>query len=676
MPRFDDIGLFWEDHPQTRKKGGGERVLGPMPPIPETSWKPVSVGDLPDIRDAKTISLDTETFDPELSVNGPGWARNAGHMCGVSVAVEGRQWYVPTRHTVQSELNHDPEVVTRWLNHIFSNENNTKVGANILYDLGWLKHEGVTVKGKIYDVQYAEALLKEDSKVALDKLGEKYCGEGKTVDLLKEWILSYYGGSHTSQKWRGNIYRAPVTLTGHYAEQDAVLPLKILQQQWPLLDQQGLLPLFEMECSLINLLLEMRQEGVSVDVPYAERLDAEFAAEQKKIEDQLRHLVGFEVNVNASASLAKAFDELGLDYPRTKPTKNAPNGNPSFVQEFLSGHQHEVPQLVTAVRELGKLRGTFIQGYLLDSHVNGKVHGSFNSLSTADGGARTGRFSSSNPNLQNIPTRSKQGKMIRRAFIPDPGHDHWRKDDYSQIEYRLLAHFAVGEGSDTIRERYVEDPKTDYHETTANLIEEITGVVLGRGQTKNINFGLAYGMGVPKLAASLNVSISDARGLFKAYHEGVPFVQETIDAMSNRAAKLGYNETILGRRTRFDLWEPNGFTPHPPLPYYKAVQQYGYNIKRAYLYRTLNYTLQGSSADMMKAAMAKCYADGIFDVTGVPRLTVHDELDFSVRDRSPETVEAFKEMKRAMENVIPLRVPVVCDVEEGPTWGDVEEIAA
>lgn len=667
MSRFDSIGLFWEDVPTGRSRGA--RELGPMPPIPETGWKPPQF--LPDLSRAPILAFDCETKDPELTEAGAGWARGKGHIVGMSVAVPGHRWYFPMRHEVEPELNMDPDLVLRWARHMLGLPM-PKVGANLIYDVGWLRQEGVHVKGKLYDVQFAEALLNEESKVNLEELGRKYTGAGKATDLLKDWCMNYYGTG--VKTWRKDIYRAPVSLVGTYGEVDASLPLEVLQKQWPLLQAEEQLELFELECSLIPLLIDMRFAGVSVDVAYADKLRHDLEAGEREIQAQIDAIAGFGVNINAADSLARAFDKIGLSYPRTAATANKPNGSPSFVKEFLSHHPHDFPQLITRARELAKLRGTFVEGYLLNKNVNGKVYGSFNPLSGTEGGAKTGRFASADPNLQNIPTRTKEGKMIRKAFIPDAGHTSWWKFDYSQIEYRLLAHFAVGEGSDAIRDMYLNDPRTDYHSSTAALIEKVTGVKLSRSHTKNINFGLAYGMGLAKLAKDLGVSLKEAEELSKAYHQGVPFARETMKLLSDFAATYGYNKTILGRRTRFNTWEPSSYgVQGRALPYEEAIREYGVNIRRAFLYRTLNYTLQGSSADMMKKAMATCYYSGIFDVTGVPRLTVHDELDFSVPEVTPAYKEAMREMHHVMQTVIPLRVPVICDLDVGPNWGEVEE---
>lgn len=657
MSRFDNIGLFWEDLPTSRKRG--ERVLGPLPDIPESGWRPPTT--LPDLRRASVMSFDVETFDPELEDHGPGWARNKGHLCGISIATPDTKIYVPMRHTVQSEMNLDPEMVLRWAKAMLETDC-PKVGANLIYDIGWMKQEGINVKGKLYDVQFAEALLDENSKVNLEALGRKYCGVGKDVDILRDWCLNYYGGSQT--KWRANIYRAPVSLVGAYGEMDAALPLMVITEQFPLLVNEGLMDLFEMENKLIRILVEMRFAGVTIDIPYAEKLRDQFTIDAKEVQARIDRMAGFSVNVDAADSLAKAFTTFGLDFPRTE------KGAPSFVKEFLENHDHEFANAITELRGIEKLKGTFVEGYLLGSHVNNKVHASFHPLSGTDGGAKTGRFASGKPNLQNIPIRTPLGKLIRKAFIPDVGHKRWRKYDYSQIEYRFLAHYAVGQGSDIIRQRYTDEPNTDYHQATAELIQTIAGILLERGPTKNINFGLVYGMGIDKLAKDLNLAVAAAKQLIKAYHSGVPFAKATMEATMSFANENGYNLTILNRRTRFNLWEPEGYGfKGVALPYDQASQRYG-QVKRAYLYKALNYKLQGSSADMMKAGMVKCYEDGIFDATGIPRLTVHDELDFS---DTGEGEDAYKEMRHIMQTVIPLRVPVICDLETGPNWGDVKE---
>lgn len=668
--RADAIGLFWEDHP--RKPG--DRIARVMPDIPETGWTPPT--EFPNLAAAKALTIDVETYDPELKKNGPGWARGVGHIVGIAAGVpEGQRWYFPMRHEVQKELNIDAEHVLAWARDNFQNPAQPKVGANLPYDVGWLREEGVFVKGQLVDVQFAEALLRESATVNLDDLGERYLGYGKSTNLLYEWCANYYGGAPT-QKQRLNIYRAPPSLVGPYAEGDVDLPFHIIDRQWPLLTEQGLLDIFDMECRLIYLMVEMRYKGVRIDLDVAEQLRYRMIDELKVIDKRLKDLVGFDVNTNANESLARAFEACGIQYPYTAPSKSYPQGQPSFQKGWLKKLDHDLPKLVLKKRAREKLKSTFIESYLLESHVNGIVHGQFHQLRSDDGGARSGRYSSSTPNLQNIPIRSELGKLIRTAFVPHSGHRRWIKTDYSQIEYRGLAHYAVGPGSEEVRARYRNDPTTDFHKMVQGLIFSITGL-LGkeddRPVVKNVNFGTVYGMGEPGLAKYVNLPLAKAKELFEAIHRSAPFLKDTMNATMNEADTLGYITTVLGRRSRFDMWVPGRYREEAvPLPYDKALLLYA-NPKRAYLHKALNRRLQGSAADLIKRAMLLCWEWGLFDRIGVPTLTVHDELDFS----DPGGCEDdLAKIQWTMENAITtFKVPIKVDTEIGSSWGSVEKTA-
>lgn len=660
MARFDSIGMFWQDMPTSRKRSEQQR---PLAPIPETGWK-APVG-FPNLTEAVVLSIDTETWDPDLETSGPGWARNRGHIVGFSVgAMDARgntgEWYFPLRHTVCPEENLDPETCLNWLAEQLK-DMRPKVGANLIYDIGWLAQEGVAVNGPLYDVQHAEALLDERARVSLETLAGKYLGEHKDTSVMYQWQADSYGGNPTDRQ-RKNIWRTPPSLVGHYGESDAALPLKIIQHQWPLLEKENLLDLFHMECELIPLLVAMRFRGVPVDVPRAEELYETMGLEVVDLERQLQNTVGFPCSVNSSDDLARAFDAFGIPYGKTA------TGKPSFTAGFLDSVTHPVGKLITDIRQREKLRGTFIKSYILDNHVDGVVYGSFNQLRGEKGGTRSGRFSSDSPNLQNIPTRTELGKQIRRIFADK--YRPWRKYDYSQIEYRFLVHFAVGPGSDEIRAAYHADPDLDYHKITHGMIKEITGLDLIRAYVKNINFGLIYGEGESSLSHNLGVTLAKGKEMFSAYHNAVPYAKATMEATSKEAEIYGVITTILGRRSRFDLWEPASWEDRrPPLSYAAALAKYG-RIKRAYAYRALNRRLQGSAADQMKLAMHKCWKDGIFAETGVPSLTVHDELDFIDPGGKDE---AFREMQHVMETCMDLRVPIRADYEIGPNWGDVKE---
>lgn len=658
--RVDSIGMFWED----AQSSGKRNTIRLMPPIPDTGWTPPTY--LPDLSRARCISIDCETYDPELLDHGPGWARGKGHIVGVSVGADGGgRWYFPIRHEVEPEHNWAPETVLAWLRDTLGNPLQPKVGANLMYDVGWLRHEGVTIRGELVDVQYAEALLDERAEVALEVLAQKYLGEGKESSLLYRWCSDYYGGKANGSQ-RANIYRAPPRLVGPYAESDADLPLRVAIAVYPHLVREGMLDLFRMECDLIPMLIEMRFAGVTVNIPRAEELRDTLAAREVIEHEKLKALVGFGVDINSADSLSKAFDTVGLGYNRTA------KGKPSFTKDFLKAVQHPVADHIREIRKLAKLRGTFVESYILNSHVGGKVYGQFHPLRGDEGGTRSGRFSSSTPNLQNLPSRDDElAPLVRGLFIPDEGHHQWRKYDYSQIEYRFLAHFAVGPMSDEIRAIFNTDPNTDYHEMTRELVHRQTGQLLDRKPIKNINFGLIYGMGVDKLAGGLGLTVAKGRELFAAYHKGAPFAKATMELCSEEALNTGIITTILGRKSRFDLWEPASWgTDSIALPYEKAILHYG-QIRRAYTHKALNRRLQGSAADLMKRAMWRCWKDGIFAETGIPRLTVHDELDFS--DPGGKDA-AFREMRRVLETAIPIRIPVKADCDIGPDWGHVEEL--
>ena len=656
MARYDAVGMFWEDLPSSNRRGESNRV---MPEIPDTGWTPPQT--LPNLSSAASLAIDTETYDPDLIEAGPGWARHSGEIVGVSLATpDHRAWYFPIRHRVEAEHNLNPDHVLAWLKDTLKGTC-PKIGANLLYDVGWLAEEGVEVNGPLYDVQYAEALLNSETpSVALDSLGEAHLGLGKDTSLLYQWCADYYGGA-VNDRQRANIYRAPPRLVGPYAEADARIPLQVLQKQWPLLEKRGVLSVFDLECRLIRLLMAMRFRGVPVNIAKAEQMHEELAKEIDTLEKRTKKLAGFEVGINnAGGSLRKAFDHFRLRYPTT------PTGNPSFTEAVLKNTRHEIAELVLLQRQKFKLRGTFIESYILNSHVNGRLHCEFHPLKSVDKGARSGRFASSHPNLQNIPVRSKEGKKIRSLFGV-PGQK-WRKYDYSQIEYRLLAHHAVGPGSDEIRQRYRNDPSTDYHAETGAAVEAYTGQQLERRPIKNINFGLTYGMGKEKLISTLGAG---GAKLYNAYHKALPFVRETAKDAKQFADNFGYISTILGRRSDFPFFGPHQFDSDAKVMLLdEAIATYGM-VKRAFTHKALNRRLQGGAADMMKKAMVDCFEQGIFAETGIPNLTVHDEVDFEDDGSCPE--HAWQEMIRVMETCIPdVSVPIKVDGGVGAHWGDVE----
>ena len=374
--------------------------------------------------------------------------------------------------------------------------------------------------------------------------------------------------------------------------------------------------------------------------------------------------------------MAKLFDHVGISYPFTKAKKPAPK----LEKEWLDALEHPLGDEINELREYEKIRGTFCKNYIIEKNVAGKLYPQFHPLKDDANGTKLGRFASSDPNLQNIPARSKLGKRVRKLFTPDCGHYQWRKHDYSQIHYRILAHNAVDDGdgsAEALRERYRNDPDTDYHLDVYMKAAPLLGwsitdqeeIDIKRRPIKNVNFGLLYGQSEKALAYKAGFSGAQAKDFFRYYHLAAPYVLPTMKAIAREAEQFGYVTTLLGRRERFKLWEPAFGFGQAPLPYASALEVWGPQIRLAFLYRAVNYKFQGSEPDLMKKAMRDCDKSGVFDYVGVPRLTCHDELDWSVKDNSPQTLEAFAFIKRSMELAIPLRVPVKCDATVGPNWG-------
>jgi DNA polymerase-1 len=670
--------MFWED---VRVRKRGERAPRQLAEIPTTNWKHPT--EFPNLSAAPAISFDLETYDPELQDHGPGWGRGRGHIVGFSVAVEGgHRWYYPIRHTVRPEENHpNPEGCLLWLRDTLGRASQPKIGANLLYDVGWCRQEGIEVAGDLVDIQFGEALLDDRARVNLDAMAGKWLGESKQTDLLKKWIMDSY--APPKDEWRGCIHKSPPSLTGPYGEMDADLPLRIAPKLYDALWRHGLINLFRIECGLIRILVEMRFRGVSVDVNKAQELNDKLGIRILDETAQLREATGVDVNVNASASIAKVFDKLGLKYPRTASSKQHPKGQPSFRKEFLETVDHPSIALIRNIRRLHKLKDTFIEGYILNGHVNGKLYCSFHPLRGEGGGTIVGRFSSSDPNLQNIPIRDKElGKPIRSIFKPDEGHKQWRKYDYSQFQFRALVHYAQGPGAEEARMKYRNDPTTDYHNMVKATVDAMTGQTWDRRPIKNLNFGLAFGMGNEKAGRSTGLSGKKLVEFIAAYHKAVPFSKQTMRWVMELAETDGMVPTILGRQAKYDLWEkdvpwgqgeelnPKTGKPYPPLPYDLAIRSYG-RVRRAYLHTALAKLLQGTEGDTIKSAMYKCWTEGVYAYTGVPRLIVHDEEDFSDPGDIPE--DAWSHMRHIMETALPLKVPVMCGCDIGPNWGTTKE---
>jgi len=613
--------------------------------LPKSSWKPPR--ELPELKDAKIISFDVETHDPNLMTLGPGGVRNDGKLIGISICTDtGFKGYFPIGHP---EGNMDKQRVLRWAKDIFARDIEY-VGANVLYDLEWLRVNGVEVTGTLRDIQIAEPLMNEelDGGYSLEALAKRYLDKGKDEEMLKQ-VATIYKIDPKSGLWK-----LPAQYVGPYAEADAELPLRIWDLQKIKLKAQDLWEIFELESKLLHVILDMRFRGVAIDMYAAEQLNDRMLNEEVHKLRQIRKDCGMIIDLWSNDSMAKAFDSMGIWYPKTA------IGNPSFISDWLQNHEHEFPRKIAEWRRACKMRRDFVEGICLNHSHNGRIYTQFHQLRKDSEGTRTGRFSSSNPNLQQIP----DDELVRSLFIPDEGK-HWACLDYSQQEPRVLLHYAYLRklrGAEEAVEKFRNDPNADFH----RIVSEMAGIP--RKEAKTINLGMFYGMGIFKLSQQLNMTMEEAKPLFEQYHQQVPFVRALAQECSIAAGTRGLVRTLLGRHRHFCMWEPADFKnkwPNKEIPLnHEAAQKVwkGRPLRRAYTHKALNALIQGSSADMMKQALIELHEHGI-----TPQLTVHDEIDFSF-DNNQDLILA----REIMENCVQLELPLKVDVEIGPNWGNIE----
>ena len=611
---------------------------------PTSDWSIPEV--FPQFSETETIAVDLETYDPHLMTCGPGWATGRGYIVGVGIATEGWKGYFPIRH--QGGGNLDEDIVLRWLRNTLASEKRDVIFHNALYDVGWLRREGVHVGGKILDTIVAAPLVNENRySYSLDNLGEFYCNEKKDESLLQNAALSF-GVNPKSE-----MYKLPSKFVGPYGEQDAALTLKLWQKLKIEVQEQGLEKILDMECRLIPLLLEMRWRGVRIDEQKADDVSKKLSIEEQKLQVEIKRKYGAEVNLWANASLEAIFEKNKIWFPRTA------KGMASFQKDWLEGHEHELPQLIVRARKLNKARTTFIDKMIKDHCFDGRIHAEAHAMRNDRGGTVSGRFSYSNPNLQQVPARDPEiGNLIRSLFIPEDGCQ-WGVFDYSQQEPRLTVHYADRMNLAGAKDAVVEytEKNADFHQIVADMAN------IPRKQAKTINLGLSYGMGKEKLIKELGIDDTEAEGLFQQYHNKVPFIRGLQDQCARVAMERGYIRTFAGRRCRFNLWEDR-YERTLPLPYEEAQEKYGDNLKRSYTYKALNRLIQGSAADMTKLAMLGLWEEGI-----VPHLQVHDEVDISV-----ENTEQADKIAEIMETCVELAVPLLVDKELGSSWGETKEI--
>lgn len=630
--------------------------------LPDSDWKPLPPSQWPDFRaNAKIIGVDTETHDPNLKEKGPGFIRKDARLCGVSLAAEdGTKLYLPIGH---SEDNVDPAQALAYVKHQLGGDQ-PKCGANLVYDMESLWSEGISLSGDLCDIQIAEPMLDEDRKdgYSLEALASHYLGRGKTENLLDE-AANAFGVSP-----KGGMATLPARFVGPYAEDDAFLPIRIFEKQKIIMAQEDVMRVFEVEQKLQRVLFKMRLRGVRIDVDRAAQLSESIKLTEKELQAKIDDLSPkFRINPDSSPDIGRALAEMGIYAPMTAA------GNYSVKNEWLEEQPGEICQLLVNIRKTRKMRADFIDKLVEDS-VDGRIYSNWQQLRDVDEdgkskGTRSGRIAASKFNLTQVPSRDPNwGPKIRSLFIADEGAE-WCKCDYSQQEPRIQLHFAYlrgFRGAKEARQQYIDNPATDYHQLVADLVEQRTGKPIGRRNAKDINLGSAYGMGKYKLAAKLGVSLEAADQLLEAYHAGVPYTKELADDMTKWAQKRGYIRTILGRRRRFNEWEPGWFN-HGEFPVKsekEAREKWGSHIQRAYCHKALNGSVQGSAADQIKVAIV------MLDDAGLcPQVQVYDEINGSYSDH-----KHMRQVAEIMMNAIPMEVPFLVEPEVGRSWGETKEL--
>lgn len=570
---------------------------------------------------AKTLSLDTETTGTDAMT---------AELVGLSFAVEEFEaYYIP----VPPEREEAQKIVDIF-KPAYENPSSLKTGQNIKYDMLVLARYGVDIKGKMFDTMVAHYVLQPELPHNMDALAEQYLG----YSTIK--IEELIGPKGKKQK---NMRDLPPGDVYEYSCEDADVTLRLKNALHDELVRNDAIQLFEeVEMPLVRVLAAMELTGVRIDTETLRETSELFTLRMNKLEEEVFALAGESFNLSSPKQVGEIlFDKLKID-ERAKRTKTGQYVTSEEVLEKLRP-RHEIVDRILNYRGLKKLTSTYVDSLpTLINPSTGKIHTSFNQTVTS-----TGRLSSSNPNLQNIPVRGDDGKEIRKAFIPEPGCTFFSAD-YSQIELRIMAHLS---GDKHMIEAFLEGD--DIHASTAAKIyhKPIGDVTRDeRRKAKTANFGIIYGISVFGLAERLNVPRSEARELIDGYFATYPRVREYMDESIERARRQGYIETLLRRRRYL-----------PDINSRNAIVR-GYAERNA-----INAPIQGSAADIIKIAMVRIYNRFLSEnLRSTMMLQVHDELNFSVVPEEREIVEQI--VIHEMENAYSLSVPLKADCGWGANW--------
>lgn len=553
--------------------------------------------------------------------------------------------YIPLRHrTLDAPKQLDPEEVLKRLRPLFENPAIQKVGQNLKFDFSFLAQAGLRMKNLHFDTMIASYCLDPSrSSHRLKDLAAEFLGRQMTR-------IEELAPSISKRRSPGDfpMDQIPINEVSPYACADADCTLQLQERLDPLLKEKGIDNLFyKLEMPLVEILSEMEMTGIRVDTDLLEKLGAQFTEEISKLETKAHHLADQEFNLNSSKQLSFIlFEKLKL--PPVRKTKTGFSTDEEVLHTLSSSH--ELPQILLKHRELSKLKSTYIDGLLNQVHPeSSKIHTAFNQTGTS-----TGRLSSSDPNLQNIPIRTEQGRMIRRAFMPEKGNV-FLSADYSQIDLRVLCHLS---GDPVLSAAFRQD--ADIHRATAAEVFHLKPEAVSEEQRKRakaINFGIVYGQQSFGLSQSLGISMSDAQSLIESYFQKYAGVKDWIENIKKEAKEQGYVKTLLGRvRYLPEIHSKNG-----------SIRAFAERM-------AMNTPVQGTSADIIKAAMITLHKklQDSKELEAKMLVQVHDDLLFEVPKKNLQA--AAQLVKTEMENAIQLSIPVLVDLKTGPNWADLKPL--
>ena len=643
-----------------------------------------------DLTDIDTVAIDLETYDPNLKSKGLGAVRKDGFVTGIAIATSRQTLYFPIAHAMTDNLN----VNDTWEyldKKLFKNKDIRKVFHNAMYDVCWIRSAiGHMPQGQLLDTMIAASVIDETRmRYSLDAISKDYLKESKYKYDLAEKSLAECGIKDPMS----NMHKLPYSLVKDYAEQDVNLTLKLWNLFEKKLDEvlytknnedgskelKSCRKIFELETKLFPCLVDMKFKGVKIDVEKAKTLGKLLEKRRNNLIKIIKKHTGIDVEIWAASSIKNLLDHQRItDYKKTK------TGLPQLPKDYLKTHVNRYLRMIVKARECDKAKGTFVEGLLEFVH-KGRIHADINQIRSDQGGTVTGRFSMSNPNLQQIPSKGIIGKKMRELFLPEDDCV-WGSFDYSQQEPRIVVHYALKlglPGTDTLKDEFNKDD-ADFHQIVADMAQ------ISRTMAKTINLGLFYGMGKIKLQNELNLTREKANALFSAYHAKVPFVRRLSQDLIEFAEEHKLLFTLEDRFCRFNKWETrnrewnNTINRYEPVPIltkedaetaFKAellekfkdnvadnyMQDFDRYYKPAFTYKALNRLIQGSAADMTKKAMVNLYEQGI-----LPQIQIHDELCLSIKNDNDALV-----VKQTMENAIPLEVKNKVNYKKGKNWGSI-----